>query len=68
MTHPCVSSPRAGPADGKAGAAYVDVELFAGSVQHATAFLSYAWGYMFREVVATLADWCSARSQVKTPP
>ena len=55
--------PSSGPRDGKAGAAYVDVVSVSGSVHHATAFLSYAWSYMFREVVATLVDWCAAHSQ-----
>ena len=47
------------PVDGEMGSAYVNVEAIQASIRHATAFLSYAWGYKLAEVVETLVDWCS---------
>ena len=52
------------PRDGKMGSAYVDVASIQTSIRHATAFLSYAWGYKLVEVVATLVEWCSGEGDV----
>ena len=47
------------PRDGEIGSAYVDVAAIQASICHATAFLSYAWGYKLVGVVETLIEWCS---------
>ena len=53
---PCSAS-QICPRDGKVGSAYVDTLVSEDDLGHATALLSYAWGYQVVEVSAALSAW-----------